>query len=59
MKTDKLKYKIRKFKIVVDPNMPNYGDAPYFKIKAEKSKEYFLKYGLPRNWEHMFKNTEL
>jgi hypothetical protein len=57
MKTNKLKDKIKKFKIVVDPNMPSYRNDPYFIRKAEKAKEYFLKYGLPKNWEIMFKNT--
>jgi hypothetical protein len=37
----------RKKKAVIDPNMPDLGNDPYFVEKAERARETLIKYVLP------------
>jgi hypothetical protein len=45
MKSGKLK--LGRSRIVVNPNMRDYSNDPFFIKKAEKSKEMIMKVGLP------------
>jgi hypothetical protein len=39
----------RKKKTVIDDDMPDLSNDPYFVEKAEKSREMLIKYGVPKS----------